>query len=303
MNVVLAGATGYLGRLFASAFAGRQARVTVLTRSAPASVAAALPGVVGLQWDGKRQGEWTRVVHEADVVLNLTGAPLAGKRWTADRKAELLASRTAPTRALVEAMRRSSTKPAVFVSASAVGYYGTSDPSPATESSAPGDDFLGRMCAEWEGEALPAVEMGVRVVLIRTGVVLGKGGGAYPRLSLPFRFFAGGPIGTGQQWFPWIHEADVLGAVTHVLSRADISGPVNLVAPGIVTNAEFSHALGRALRRPSWFRVPAVMLTLLLGEMAEMLLKGRKIVPSRLLASGFAFSYPQLPQALRSLSS
>jgi uncharacterized protein (TIGR01777 family) len=200
-------------------------------------------------------------------------------------------------------MRRLSSRPRVLVNASAVGYYDMEENTPATEDTGPGKGFLGTTCVDWESEALAARALGVRVVLLRTGIVLGTDGGALPRLVLPFRIFAGGPIGRGTQWFPWIHQDDVVGAVRHILEREELQGPVNLVAPETVTNAGLCSELARVLRRPSWFRVPSSFLRLALGEMATMVLHGRRVVPVRLRESGYKFSYPQLRQALQSLLS
>ncbi len=301
MNVVLAGATGFLGKTLTDMLCESHARVTILTRSVAKIPAHHSSCITAVRWDGEHQGEWSHALEGADAVINLAGAPLAAKRWTMDRKRTLLSSRVHSTRALVEAMRLLSSRPPVLVNASAVGYYDSEEDAPATEDAGPGKGFLGETCVHWENEALAAGALGVRVVLLRTGIVLGTGGGALPRLVLPFRLFAGGPIGPGTQWVPWIHQDDVVGAVRHILERKELHGPVNLVAPETVTNAGFSAELARVLRRPSWISVPAPLLRLVLGEMATMVLEGRRVIPVRLHESGYTFSYPQLRQALQSL--
>ena len=203
------------------------------------------------------------------------------------------------TRALADAIRAAAKKPRVLVNASAVGYYGGRGDEVLDEGSAPGNDFLAGVVKEWEREAQRA---GVRSVQVRTGVVLAKEGGALARMLLPFKAFLGGPIGSGKQWFPWIHVADEVAAILWCIDRDALSGPVNLVAPGIVTMKEFAQALGRALHRPALFPVPAAPLRILLGEMAEVLLDGQRAVPKKLLDSGFRFRFAAVDEALRDLA-
>jgi uncharacterized protein (TIGR01777 family) len=254
-----------------------------------------------VQWDGRNQGEWIRHVDGADAIINLSGQSLAGKRWSNNRKEQLLLSRTQPTTALVEAIGASEARPRVLINASAVGYYGNVPEEPVTEDHPPGADFLGKTCAAWEAAALRAEELGVRVVLLRSGIVLDKKGGALQRMLLPFRLFAGGSLGSGNQWFPWIHNEDEVRAILFALKRSSISGPVNLAAPEPATMREFTKAIGRVLHRPSLFRVPAFALRAALGEMAEIVLTGQKVIPEKLTRGGFEFRFPTLVGALEDL--
>ena len=300
-KIVIAGATGFIGQKLTSRLLDLQTPVVVLTRK-PAS---GMPTRRGLcryeQWDGKNQGDWAKHIDGADAVVNLSGQSVASGRWSKARKQELYSSRMDSTNALVEAIGASTVKPSVFLNASAVGYYGHVEQGAVTEDHPPGNDFLGRLCADWESAALSARAFGVRVVLLRTGIVLGSEGGALQRMIFPFELFAGGPLGSGDQWFPWIHEEDEVRAILYAIGRSSLSGPVNLSAPESTTMREFSDALGRALHRPSALRIPAFLLRALLGEMADVVLSGQRIVPQKLMKEGFEFSFPTLPGALADL--
>jgi uncharacterized protein (TIGR01777 family) len=302
-KIVIAGATGFIGQKLISSLLVSQATVVVLTRR-PESVRSTGHSLVNyVKWDGENQGEWNRHVDGADAIINLCGESIAGKRWSDTRKKELLLSRTQPTDALVRAVRESRAIPPVLINASAVGYYGNVPKEPVTEDHPPGDDFLGKLCAEWEAAALRARELGVRVVLLRSGIVLDKRGGALQRLLLPFRLFAGGSLGSGDQWFPWIHEEDEVRAILFSLQTGSISGPVNLAAPEPATMHDFTNAIGVVLRRPSFFHVPAFVLRAALGEMADIVLTGQKVIPQKLSKAGFEFRFPTLVGALEDLLS
>ena len=262
----------------------------------------ALPaGIRAVRWDGVTVGEWAAHVLEAGAVVNLAGASIGDGRWTSWRKREILESRVNATRALLDAMAKEKNTPRVFVSSSAVGYYGAVESGEVTEDHPAGSGFLADVCVRWEQEALAATELGARVVLIRTGVVLGGDGGALERMMLPFRLFAGGPVGSGKQAFPWIHRDDVAGIFAFAISRNDVSGPLNAAAPESVTMKEFCAALGGVLSRPSWLPVPSFALRAALGEMADMILTGQRVVPARLTALGYTFKYPALVSALASI--
>jgi uncharacterized protein (TIGR01777 family) len=248
------------------------------------------------QWDGRTLGPWADEVDGADAVINLAGEPVAPKRWTDARKQVLRASRLDPTRALVAAIERAGKRPSVLANASAVGYYGDRGDASLRETDPPGGDFLARLVVDWEAAARQAA---TRVALLRMGVVLGPGGGALPQLALPFRFFVGGPIGSGRQWFPWVHLNDVVGAFRFVLDHPEVEGPVNIAAPEPVRNRDFARALGQTLRRPSWLPVPAVALRIVLGELGNALLTGQLVLPEKLAAAGYPFQQPQLLPALR----
>ncbi|PZN10023.1 MAG: TIGR01777 family protein, partial [Bacillota bacterium] len=218
------------------------------------------------------------------------------------QKERILQSRLRATRALVQAMEAAQRPPRLLLSGSAVGYYGPRGDEVVTETGRPGTDFLSRVSVAWEEEARRAEAAGVRVALLRTGVVLAREGGALPRLVLPFRFFAGGPLGSGRQWVPWIHLDDLVDLITFLLGSDDAAGPYNGTAPEPVTNREFARVLGRVLGRPAWLPAPAPALRLVLGEMADaLLLSGQRAVPERALAAGFRFRYPDLEKALRHL--
>jgi uncharacterized protein (TIGR01777 family) len=303
MKIVLAGATGFLGTALVRKLASRGESITVLSRRAAGRPGQFPKEVRFAVWDGKSQGAWGATLSGADAVINLSGESIAGGRWTQDRKRRILESRVHPTRALVDAFRALAEPPATLVNVSAIGYYGGTGSGQVTESDAPGAGFLADTCRQWEAEALAATGIGVRVVLPRIGVVLGPAGGVLGRMVPPFRLYAGGPIGTGRQWISWVHIDDVCGAIEYALDHRELSGPVNIVAPVPVTMDMFSRELGKALRRPSWLRVPGWALRVALGEMSELVLEGRQVVPRRLLDSHYPFAYQDLTVALRSLVS
>ncbi|MCC6398373.1 MAG: TIGR01777 family protein [Bacteroidetes bacterium] len=301
MKVVLAGATGFLGTYLVQQLVARGDSVTILTRRSASGRPDPPAGVRYVIWNGESQGEWKETLSGAQAVVNLSGESMAGGRWTRARKQRIRSSRIGPTRALVEAMRSMTEPPAALINVSAVGYYGSTGDTPAMETEGPGSGFVAETCVLWEAEARAAAEFGVRVVLPRLGVVLGNDGGALPRMTLPFRFYVGGPIGSGKQWFPWVHRADIVGAILMCLDNDGVSGPINVVAPESVTMVWFSKTLGEVLGRPSWMPVPGAALRVALGEMSGMILEGRQIVPGRLLDLAYPFAYPKLLGALKSL--
>lgn len=298
MNIVLAGGTGFIGGALIDALNARGDKTTLLTRDPAAARVRWGSKVTPVAWDGKSGGDWTKALDGADAVVNLSGASIADGRWTAARKLELVKSRIDSTRALVAALSSAAKKPKVLVNASAVGYYGDVPEGAVTESSAQGRDFLASLCGQWEREALAAEPLGVRVVLARIGIVLEEGGGALAKMALPFKLFAGGPLGSGRQGFPWIHRDDVIGGILFALGEAKVSGPVNFAGPVAANNAQFSAALGRALGRPSWAPAPAFAIRLAVGEMADMLLGGATVVPQKLLDAGYKFKYADADAAL-----
>lgn len=292
MLIVIAGGTGLLGTALTSTLRADGHQVTILTRGAG--------GPDKARWSpADPSPEAARALAAADAVVNLAGSSIADGRWTASRKAGILASRVDTTRALAGAIRASG-RPVTFLSGSAVGYYGCTDDTPLTELSPAGTDFLANVCRAWEGEAL-AAGPAARVVLLRTGIVLSRHGGALPQLALPFRLFAGGPAGSGRQYMSWIHERDWVAMARWALT-APVSGPLNVTAPAPVTNEAFSTAIAHALHRPSWLRAPAFALRLGLGEMADaLILGGQRVVPRVALDAGFTFTHVQLEDALASI--
>ncbi len=301
MKIVLAGATGFIGQALVKQLHGRGDEVVVLSRSGSGGDGPYREGVRYVAWDGKRQGPWSAEIDGADAVVNLAGGSIGGGRWTVARKEMLLRSRVDPTHALVLACRQAARPPRVFVNASAVGYYHPTGDAPVTEADPPGEGFLADVARQWEETAGGVEASGVRLVITRIGVVLGPGGGALERMLLLFRSFVGGPLGSGRQWFPWVHLDDVVGAMIFAIDTPSVSGPVNVVAPEPVTNATFMKELGAAMHRPSWLPVPSGLLRLALGEMSVLILGGRPVVPAKLLEAGYRFVCPRLAPTLRTL--
>jgi uncharacterized protein len=297
-KLLLAGGSGLIGRALAEALVAEGREVVVLTRAAAQSLPA---GVRAARWDGHGVGAWSAEVEGARAVVNLAGENVGEGRWSAARKQRLRASRIEPTAALVAAIAARDERPEVFVQASAVGYYGDRGDLLLDETASPGEGFLPELGREWEGASAPVEGLGVRRVILRTGIVLAREGGALPKLLLPFRLAVGGRLGSGRQWFPWIHLADAVAAIRFLVDSPGLAGPFHLAAPQPVTNAELTRALARALRRPALLRVPAWALRVLFGEMGEVLLGGQRIRPRRLLEAGFAFRFPELPAALADL--
>jgi uncharacterized protein (TIGR01777 family) len=295
MHVFVTGATGLIGRALCAALAERGDQVTGLTRRA---VVAPPRGVRLLEGDPAAEGPWTAALGAADAVVHLAGEPVAGGRWTAERKARLAASRLDSTRVVAAAVAAGG--PAVLVQGSAVGFYGDRGDEPLDEAAAPGRGFLADLSVRWEAAAAPAAAR-ARVVLLRTGIVLAREGGALPALARPFRLFAGGPLGGGQAWQPWIHLADQVGLLLLALDDGGVRGPLNAVAPGVVRQAELARTLAEVLRRPNLFPVPGAALRLAVGEMAEVLLASQRVVPARAVAAGYRFRFPGLEAALRDL--
>jgi uncharacterized protein (TIGR01777 family) len=300
MRILITGGSGLIGSGVAREMGRSGHEVVVLTRD-PSRAAALPPGTRAVQWDGKTAGDWAQLVDGSSVIVHLAGDLIAAGRWTDEKKRRIRRSRAESGRAVLEAVRQARSKPRAVLQGSAVGYYGDTGDEVATESRPPGDDFLAHVCVEWEAATAELSALGVRRPVLRTGVVLSGGGGALPRMALPFRLMAGGPLGNGRQWFPWIHEADEVGAVRFLIEHEEADGPFNLTAPEPLTNRDFSRVLGRVLHRPSLAPAPGFALRLLLGEMADALLQGQRAMPRRLLDLGYAFRYPEAPGALRDL--
>lgn len=308
MRIVIAGGTGFLGTQLAETYAEDGHDVRVLTRSLQPGESrhdpgTGVPGVTRVGWrpDG-RSGAWAAVVDGADAVVNLAGAGIGDARWSQERKTVIRDSRLRPTRSLVAAITESALRPPVFISASGVGYYGAVGSDAKTEASPAGKDFLAQLCSEWEAEALPAKSAATRVVLLRSGIVLERSGGVLPRMMTPFRFFAGGPVGSGRQYVSWIHRIDWVEMIRWIVDCPQVNGPVNATSPVPVTNREFAKALGRAMHRPAFIPAPAFALRLVLGEMAEALvLTGQRVVPQCALSHSFHFRYPEIDLAFRGI--
>jgi uncharacterized protein (TIGR01777 family) len=294
VKIVVSGGSGFIGTPLVAALVARGDDVAVLTRN-PSHIRAGR----GVEWHPPNGGPWTSEVREADVIVNLAGESIAGGRWTEKRKAVLTSTRIEPLRALVNAMRESSSKPRTFIQASAVGFYGYMSDATFDESAARGAGFLAQLVDEWE-TAARAAEPVARVAMLRFGVVLDQTGGALAQMLPPFRFGVGGPIGSGKQWMSWVDREDVVRAVEWAIDTRDARGIYNVTSPNPVRNREFARALGRTLYRPAFMPVPAFALRALFGSglADEALLGGQRAVPSRLQREGFTFAYPTLEKSL-----
>lgn len=298
VRYLISGGTGFLGSALTTDLLADGHQVVVLSRSArPAS----RHGLSYLPWDGRSAGTWWREAGECEVWIHLAGENLASGRWTRGRKERFRASRLGSGAALVDAARRLGRAPRVFVQASAVGYYGSTGDRVVGESAPVGSGFLADLALQWEGSTVELEQLGSRRLILRTGVVLSADGGALPRLVLPFRLLAGGTLGSGRQWVPWIHERDQLRATRFLIDQDAARGAFNLVAPAPVTQRDLAEALGATLGRPALFRVPEMVLRLVLGEMAVVVVEGQRALPERLLRAGFRFQHTELREALSSL--
>jgi uncharacterized protein (TIGR01777 family) len=296
MHVFITGATGLIGRPLCSALLAAGHRVTALSRSgAPAGFPAGARSVRG---DPATAGRWQEELAACDACVNLAGEPVAAGRWTGERKRRIRESRVESTRRVAEVV--AARGPSVLVSGSAVGYYGPRGDEPLDEAASPGSDFLAGVCREWEAAALGAAPR-ARVVTVRTGIVLARHGGALPRMLLPYRFFAGGPIGKGEFWQSWIHLGDEVALIVWALENPAVAGPLNAAAPHPVKNRELARAIGRVLNRPSALPVPELALELMFGELASVLVAGQRVIPRKATDLGFHFRYPELEPALRDL--
>lgn len=296
MNFLVSGGTGFIGRSLTADLLHRGHGVTILTRQK--SVPRPETGLSYLTWPPETGPELARAVERADAVVNFAGEPIISERWTPLRKEAIVQSRTRAAHHLVQAIAKAAKRPGCLINASAIGYYGDRGNETLDERSLGGIGFLAETCRRWEEEAREAEKFGVRVVLLRIGVVLGEGGGALSKMLPPFRLGLGGPIGSGEQWMSWIHAADLVRLTGWVSSQQSVSGPVNAVAPHPVTMKEFARALGKALRRPAILPVPAFALRLMLGERADLLCAGQKVLPRKAVEAGFAFNFADLGPAL-----
>jgi len=295
MRVLVTGGLGFIGTQLSKRLLEKGHQVTVVDQ-VPQPRSGPPDGLRYIFADTTQKGTWQDEIAGQAVVINLAGASIF-RRWTKGAKKSIYDSRVLTTRHVAEAMPKENK--AILCSTSAVGYYGFQGDEACTEEGAPGDDFLARVCVDWENEALRAAEKGCRVVILRFGVVLGKTGGALAQMIPPFKRFVGGPLGKGNQWFSWIHMADLLKALLFVLEAPTICGPVNCCAPQPVRNKDLAKTLGKVLSRPSFFRTPAFMLRLVLGEFSALLLEGQRVMPDKLLKHHFSFRYPQIMDALK----
>lgn len=308
MKVAIAGATGFVGSRLVEVLQQQGHHVLVLTRHPDTArrlfPTRAFSGLEIVQYTPTQSGAWQQSISGCTGVVNLAGAPLADERWTPSRKQEILDSRQLGTRKIVEAIAQAESKPEVLINASAVGYYGTSETATFDDTSPAGNDFLAKVCQAWEAEAQNVKETGTRLVILRLGIVLGHGG-ALGKMLLPFKLFAGGPLGSGRQWFSWIHIDDLVNLIVQGLTRNEIQGIFNATAPNPVRMSQLCQDLGEVMGRPSWLPVPDFALELILGEAAQVVLQGQQVLPKRTLETGFNYQYttlkPAIEQVVRSM--
>lgn len=299
MKILMTGATGLIGAALGRSLAGDEHSIIALSRRPDKARVPFAEQVFA--WQPETQLPPAAAFAGVDAVVHLAGESVAGGRWSEAQKQRIRNSRVVGTRNLVTAMQSVAPRPQSFICASAVGFYGDRGDESLDERSAAGRGFLSEVCLEWEGAAKEAATLGIRTVLLRLGVVLSRDGGALPQMLPIFRLGLAGKLGSGRQWFPWVHIADAVGLFRHALEQTALSGPLNVTAPGIVTNAEFTRLLAQALGRPAFFAAPEFGLKLLMGEMAAVVLASQKAVPAVALASGYRFRWPELPGALRNL--
>jgi hypothetical protein len=302
MRIVITGGSGFIGRRLVARLLEQGDQVLVLTRRLEQArrILGESPNLKLLPYDPHQPQAWAAALEGYEGIVNLAGEPLASSRWTETKKKEIRRSRVETTQALVQALASLNQKPQVMISSSAVGYYGSHPAGePLTETDPPAQDFLAEVCQAWEAAARPVEELGIRLAIVRTGIVLGPDGGALGQMLAPFQFFIGGTIGSGKQWLSWIHREDWVSLVCFLLEQG--SGVFNATAPNPVQMEEFCRTLGQVLGRPSWLPVPELALELLLGEAAQVVLTGQKVIPQAALQMGFTFQYPQLKEALRQI--
>jgi hypothetical protein len=306
MLIIIAGGTGTIGKALTTLLASEGHDVVILSRNPKAHLDMEGDRVAIKKWRVESLVGWGPLIDGADVVVNFAGENLAGDkffpdRWSDAKKQRISESRIAAGQAINQAIGKAKKKPSVLIQASAIGYYGPRGNEIVTETSEPGEDILSTICLEWESTTAPVEELGVRRVIIRTGLILSRESGPLPKLLVRFNLFAGGPFGSGKQWWSWIHLEDVVKAVRFLMENESASGPVNLTAPNPTTNREFSKELGRVMFRPSFVPLPAFVLKLAIGDAATLVLDGQRVVPQRLQQLGFSYSYPDLKLALREL--
>jgi hypothetical protein len=305
MKIAITGATGFVGSRLVEKLKAEGHRILIFTRNPERAKrifpATAFPNLEIIAYKATESGDWQEKIAGCDAVVNLAGEPIA-ERWTPEHKKAILDSRQLGTRKIVEAISQANPKPSVLINASAIGYYGTSETATFDETSASGNDFLAEVCQVWEAEAKKVKEAGVRLVILRLGIVLGNGG-ALAKMIPPFQMFAGGPIGSGRQWFSWIHRDDLVDLILEALKRPEIEGTFNATAPNPVRMNQLCQTLGEVIHRPSWLPVPNFALELLLGESAKVVLEGQQVLPKATQAIGFQYRYPTLKPALTEIIS
>ncbi len=304
-KVIITGGSGSIGRKLTQHLVKQGYEVVILSRN-PAKVSGLPSGARAVKWDAKTGEGWFIEAEGAAAIVNLAGENLAGEgffpsRWTEPRRKAILQSRLDAGQAVVDAVRRTIQKPGVVIQSSAVGYYGPQGDNVVVESNPPASDFLARVCVDWEKASAGVEALGVRYAVIRTGIYLTPDSGALARLLLPYKLFAGGPFGSGQQWYAWIHPEDMVGAIQFLIENDSASGAFNLTAPNPLKNKDFGKTLGKVMGRPSFMPVPGFALKLMFGEVTTVVLDGQRVVPQRLVEMGYTFKFPELESALRDL--
>ncbi|MHC5671640.1 thylakoid membrane protein ThyD [Nostoc sp.] len=301
MKVAITGATGFVGSILVQRLHGEGHKIVVLTRNTAFAQkvfpSEAFSNLEIVAYTPNTSGSWQGVIASCDSIANLAGEPIGEGRWTPERKQEILNSRKLGTQKIVEAIANANPKPTVLINASAIGYYGTSETASFDEASLSGNDFLAQVCQAWEAEAKKVKDAGVRLVILRFGIVLGNGG-ALGKMIPAFKLFAGGPIGSGRQWFSWIHVDDLVNLILQALTKPEIEGVYNATAPNPVRMADLSQTLGGVMNRPSWLPVPSFAIEALLGDGAIVVLEGQQVIPKRTVETGFEYKYPNLKSAL-----
>ena len=305
MHILITGGSGLIGTALTEQLTAKKHTVSILSRN-PEWVVGLPAGATPVKWDGRTTEGWGDLVNSVDAIINLAAENLAGEsllslRWTAKRKERILRSRQNAGKAIVEAVRTAKKKPNVVIQASAVGFYGPRADEQITEEASAGSDYPANVCKQWEASTKPVEELGVRRVVVRTGIVLSPKGGALPLQLLPFKFFVGGPLGSGKQYYSWIHINDAVGGITYLIENEAAAGTFNLTAPNPVTNRELASAIGSVLSRPDFVPVPGFVFKLAFGEASTILLEGQRVLPKRLLESGYKFQFSDVRTALTDL--
>ena len=303
MKIAITGATGFVGTRLVNSLKDEDHQLIIFTRNVNRAQniypSSSFPNVEIVAYNSTESGEWQDKISGCDAVVNLAGEPIA-ERWSPEHKKAILESRQLGTRKIVEAITKAKDQPSVLINPSAIGYYGTSETKTFDENSPPGDDFLAEVCQAWETEAQEVKKVNVRLVILRVGIVLGEGG-ALAKMIPPFKLFAGGPIGSGRQWFSWIHIDDLVQLIKESLNRSGIVGTFNATAPTPVRMKELCEALGETMNRPSWLPVPDFALEVLLGEGSKVVLEGQQVLPKETLELGFQYQYSTIKPALQNI--
>jgi uncharacterized protein (TIGR01777 family) len=303
VKIVLAGGTGFLGASILNALLGENHEVVLLSRNPRPGDAFSQQSFKYAAWDGKTVAAWAEHVSGASAVINLAGEPIGVKRWSDTQKSLIVGSRVESTRAIIAAMAAANPRPSILINASAIGFYGHVAEGDVSETRKKGNGHLADTCEKWEHHALAAQNYGVRVVILRYGIVLERDGGVLAKMLVPFKMFAGGPPGSGRQWVSWIHREDAVRATLFCLENSKLAGPVNVTSPEPERMKEFCTAMARAIGRPSWAPVPDFVLKTILGEMSDVILTGQRAIPRKLIEAGFKFKYPHIGSAFGAIFS